>query len=103
MVAVGGKPEDVWRLCFRYVFRCILYLSYMFDIGSAMYDSKLQYVFFIRYIYIYVLIRIQLLLYLHMLYIFVSMFEILFMYFSCHKICLTGVSAGCCRLKNEGT
>ena len=38
-----------------------------------------------------------------MLYIFVSMFEILFMYSSCHKICLTGVSAEYCRLKNEGT
>ena len=55
------------------------------------------------YILIYVLITIQLLLYLHMLYIFVSMFEILFMYSSCNKICLTGVSGGYCRLKNEGT
>lgn len=84
---------------FSIFFRCILYLSYMFDIGSAMYDSKLQYVIIT---YIYVLITI-LLLYLYMLYIFVSMFEILFMYSSCYKICLTGVSAGYCRLKNEGT
>ena len=51
VVAVGGKPEDVWRLCFQYFFRCILYLSYMFDIGSAMYDSKLHCVL-ISYIYI---------------------------------------------------
>ena len=34
---------------------CILYLSYMFDIGSAMYDSKLQYIL-ITYIYFYIYI-----------------------------------------------